>query len=404
MVTKTEISEFYRKSEIVLKPYSPSRIYKIQHLNGKWETIKNQVRTPEQLRKILIKKAPLNVFSSCSAWLNPLNVEHPSYKYADRILLSNLVFIDIDSHDARTFNNIWSFFEKRPRYRFWKAKDSGNGYGIYYEDTKSLNTPNPKRRIEKLRIERMLLLLGMFKEGITNFDWEVIIDPYRVSRVIGTLNEGEKICKEINAPLSIKESLERPKADEREVASLSFHHPTAEQLRSAPPRLSASSHYFYNFIDSKIYGIKGKYCVYIKKRKNYGYPRFIKLLKKLQEIYRLSDFYVFETEDFYDGLCLKGVDMPRLLKILRMAKSITLNPVVKYGHSWIKIGKVMDNNFKIVEDKPVFKEVIENLEYRQNYHSLPHMEYLKEMEVPLKDYSNLFGKKIEKYSMAKVKV
>ena len=404
MPNKEDIKKYYKEAELVLKPQSNWRLYKLQLLSGRWINVKKQINTPEQLRKVLIKEAPLNVFSSTSSWLNPLNVEKPSYKDADRILLNNLVFIDIDSHNLNVLNAVLEFFEKKPRYKIWKAKDSGNGYGVYYIDTYSIKEPNLRKRIRKLKLERLMLVMEMAKSGITDFDWRMVIDPFRVSRVMGTLNEGEKICKEITYPLvSIEESPERPeKADEGEEES--FRNPTTKYRTSEPTGLGASSTYYYPFIDSQIYGIKGKHCVHIVKRKEYNYNRFIKLLIKLQNVYKLTDFYIFETNRHYVALCLKGVDERRFIKILKAAKASNLNPFVKYVHSWIKTGRSIGNMGDIIEEPPIFKAIVENNEHAQDYHSTPHLNYLNKIGIVTKKYTNLFGIERNPKMLAQVRI
>lgn len=393
MLTKQEIRRYYEKAHLVLKPETQWRLYKLQLYDGKWSNIKNQIRNVEQLRKVLIKTTPINVFSSTSSWLNPLNTENRSYRGSvNRILLDNLVFIDIDKHDPTILNHIVDYFKNNPRYKFWKAKDSGNGYGVYYEDTKKIPIKDPRKRVRWLKIERIKLVMDMVDKGISDFDWRMIIDPFRVSRVIGTLNEGEKICKEINVPLvRTEESPERSeKTDERE-EKIVPNPPITEYRKSALTGLGSSSYYFYVFIDSQIHGIKEKHCVFIAKRKEFGYPRFVKLLKKLQSMYRLSDFYIFETAKQYTALCVKGVHEKRYLRILRQAKAANLNSFVKYRHSWIRTGQIIDNNNTKVDEPPVFKDVLENNEYQDHFHSNPHIDYLKKIGAPVKEYVNRFG-------------
>ena len=403
MLSKEAIAEYYKTANLILKPDTQWKLYKLQLYDGKWIKIKNQIIEPEQLRKILVTKTPLNVFSSTSSWLNPLNVENPSYKgSANRVLLGNLIFIDIDEHNSVVFNSIFDYFRNNPRYKFWKAKDSGNGYGIYYEDAKKIPIKNPRKRLKWIKLERIKLVMDMVNKGITAFDWRMVIDPFRISRVIGTLNEGEKVCKEINAPLTVEDSPERPKADERGRNLLPYTPPT-EYQKSALPGLGASSN-FYVFIDSQIYGIKDKHCVYVVKRKEFGYPRFINLLKKLQGHHRLSDFYVFETEKYYAGLCLKGVDSIKFLRILRHARASNLNSFQKYKHSWIRTSNIIGNDGNNIEEKPKFVDVIENPEYRHHFHSRPHIDYLTSLGVHVNNYDNIFGVNQNKQLIAKVKV
>lgn len=399
---KKVIREYYKKADLVLKPNSQWRVHKLQLLNGRWINVRDQITNSEKLRKILIKETPLNVFSSTSAWLNPLNVERPSYRYADRILLSNLLFIDIDEHNPIVLDAVIRFFDKNPRYKRWKAKDSGNGYGVYYQDTKRLDEPNPKKRLKALKVERMSLMLEMARKGISNFDWRMIIDPFRVSRVIGTLNEGEKLCKEITIPLETEESPERPKADEG--GDIISNTPTTKYWKSAPAGLSASSTYYFPFIDSQIYGIKGKHSVHIVKRKEMGYNIFKKIIKKLQQIYRLSDFYVFETKKYYSAICLKGVDNSRFIKILRAAKASNLNPFQKYHHSWIRTGRSIGNKEDLIDKPPVFIDIIEKEEYRESFHSAPHLNYLYSLGVQPRQYPHLFGDERNPKMIAEVKV
>ena len=149
---------------------------------------------------------------------------------------------------------------------------------------------------------------------------------------------------------------------------------------------------------------KDKYCVYITKEKLYGYNKFIRSLKRLQALYRLSDFYIFETKKYYNGLCLKGVDKTRFLKILKKAKASNLNPFRKYSHSWIKISNSVGNKDEFIEDKPQFKQVLGCSDYRDHYHSKPHINYLEEIGVKTKKYNNVFGSERNKQIIAKIKI
>ena len=411
MLTKKEISDYYKTAKLDLEPNPQWRLFKIQCHDGKWKIIRNQIRNPEQLRKILVKEAPINVFCSTSTWLNPLNIEKRSYKYADHLFLDNLVFVDIDEHNESEFNAVKRFFRERERYTHWKDVNSGNGYGLYYFDTKKIEDPDPLKRLELVTRRRKRLAQEMKHAGI-NFDWRMLVDPYRISRVIGTLNDGEKICHEIDGPLSFSRETKNWSMKGKSLKALKPHHNTVQTGGQAGDRDIASwklsDQYFFVAIDAQINGTRNKYCIFIIKPEDYKYRKFIKLLKKLQILYKLSDFYIFETKKgakkYYTALCLKGVDKERLLKILRRSRSINFGSFKKYNHAWIKTSRSIGNNGEVMNDQPVFKKVLEYDRNRHHFHSKPHLDYLNSIGVKTEKYKNLFGNQKQKKIIALMKI
>ena len=150
MLNEDKRREYYQTSQIVLRDNPQWRLFKMQLEDGSWFTIKNQIRNPEQLRKILIEKVPINVYCSTSTWLNPLKIEHPSYAIADRIFLDNDVFIDIDHHDVKTFNDTIDWM-KKAGYELIMTVDSGEGFHQYYKCPDKIIEPNPIKRYKLIK-------------------------------------------------------------------------------------------------------------------------------------------------------------------------------------------------------------------------------------------------------------
>ncbi len=380
MLTFEERQAFYQTSQLHLKDNPQWRLFKIQLEDGIWKTINNQIRDEEQLRKILIEYSPINVFSSCSAWLNPLKIEHPSYKYADALFLYNDVFIDMDNKDKQLFNDTVNWFSNTDRFELRRGVDSGNGFHQYYQDNKKIIERDPIKRYKLVQKEREELA-EYLRDSELDVDFEMTRDLTRISRVVGTLNDGTEPCTLLYDP-RMGVGSERLIADEGK----QIHRRILEGMREPDQaRPSTFNYWYWNYIDTYVEGTKlkdkrgklcGRYCIFIKKDKSLvDITKFINKLKFLQNLYKLPEFYIFETWNTYEAICPEAHQYKRVLKILKQIKSKNYNSFQKYHHYWIRTSNILDINKSVVDDKPRFIDRLDS-EFEGNFFSKPHYNYL----------------------------
>jgi len=350
-----------------LKPDPQHRLYKFQLQNFSWVILRKQTRNEKDLLKQLIRFQPLNVFSSVSTWLNPLNIEDPKM-YADEVILDSWLYIDIDSHKKSILKKVRNKMKDLKIAGEWDYGNSGNGFFDYYK-LNLMSIQNPEARyIYHQGIKKQII------NKLKDVDVPVSIDINRISRVIGTYNEGKELCH------SLKGRMKRFKGKKKE----------KKEVEKKVPKL----YYSYKFITNVVEGTNNL-CVPILKFK--GKPPN---LRKVQEKFKLSTFYLFETHNSKIVICLKVIDKNRLKKIMKFAKCES-NAFEKYGFIWIRTSKLITNQ-GLKDKKPRLKKIILEKRFDKEVHSRPHLDLLKHFGIEVK-YPNLVGNKSNKNYKAKFK-
>jgi len=347
-----------------LKPDPQHRLFKFQLQNFSWVIVREQIRNEKQLLKQLIRFQPLNVFSSVSTWLNPLNIETEK----DNILLDSLLYIDIDSHKKSILKQVRDRMKDLKIAGEWDYGNSGNGFFDYY-NLNLIPVQNPEARyIYHQGIKKQII------SKLKDVDIPISIDMERVSRVIGTYNEGENLCH------SLKGRLKSFKGKKKE----------KKEIEKKVPKL----YYSYKFITNVVEGTNNL-CVPILKFKG-------KLpdLRKVQEKFKLSTFYLLETHNSKIAICLKVIDKNRLKKIMNFAKCES-NAFEKYGFIWVRTSKMITNH-GLKDDKPRLIKMIINKKFDKEPHSRPHLDLLKHLGIKV-NHPNLVGNEKNKVYMAKFK-
>ena len=86
---------------------------------------------------------------------------------------------------------------------------------------------------------------------------------------------------------------------------------------------------FFKFVDNMVHGLINNYITIIKKHTKHFE---IKELKNLQKTYNLSDFFITKIGNYIFAYNLKLTQFPRLVKILRKAKSENLSYFLTRRH------------------------------------------------------------------------
>ena len=368
--TKGERKIFYTNNSLKylkLKPDPQHRLFKFQLQNFSWVILKEQIRNEKDLLKQLIRFQPLNVFSSVSTWLNPLNIENPKAE-SDRIMLDSLLYIDIDSHKKSILKKVRNRMRQLKIAEEWNYGNSGEGFFDYY-NLNLVPIQNPKiRYIYYQGIKKQII------NELKDVDVPVSVDMERISRVIGTYNEGESLCHSLKGRLK---SFKGKKKEKKEV-------------EKRVPEL----YYSYKFITNVVEGTNNL-CIPILKFKGK-----VPDLKGIQRKFNLSTFFLFETHNSKIAICLKIVDKNRLKNIMKFAKCES-NAFEKYGFIWIRTSKLITNQ-GLKDDKPRLKKIIIEKKFDNEVHSRPHLDLLKHLGIKV-EYPNLVGKKSNKVYVAKFK-
>jgi hypothetical protein len=350
--------------------------------------IRKQIRNAEQLEFYIKKYNAKNVYESVSTWLNPLNVRHKNptrgYLIADYVLLDSMVFIDIDKQDKSEVLKVLEFFKDKEEYKLWKIVSSGGGFHVYYDDLglkQALGKMHPKHRIVFLQDRRRALEEALIKAGI-DLDKGILLDPFRISRVIGTWNGNKDApCSEITL-----ESLTAMTLNNTSVLS-----------KSPRSRVRGPSIYLYKFISNMVDGLKDQYTTHIEITKNRDYSV---LAKQLQKRYKVGTIYAFDTGNRIALISLKIFDRRRIEKILKYAKAENLNSFLKYGHSWIKLSETLT-------DKEIYPMNYLEMFYSETNgaFSIPHSKFIinKVGELGFNEMNHVMSGRENKVRIAKIK-
>ena len=250
----------------------------------------------------------------------------------------------------------------------WDYGNSGNGFFDYHK-LNLMNIQNPRARyIYHQGIKKQII------SKLIDVDVPVSIDINRISRVIGTYNEGKELCHSLRGKLK---SFKGKKKEKKEI-------------EKKVPKL----YYSYKFITNVVEGTNNL-CVPILKFKG-KLPNF----RKIQEKFKLSTFFLLETHNSKIAICIEVIDKNKLKKIMNFAKCES-NAFEKYGFIWIRTSKLITNQ-GLKDDKPRLKKIIVEKKFDKEVHSRPHLDLLKHFGIEV-NYPNLVGNKSNKVYKTKFK-
>jgi len=360
----------------------------------KWKKF-GAVNTEEKLMKILDRYKPKNTYYSTGKFLSTRNLENPSYKVADRLLLGSDVVIDIDAKmfieqedcDERTakrytvlqakviHNFMKDHFQGLLEYR--QTVLSGGGIHLIYRVI-NLDEADPKTRLiyhdamhkmvsESLRLRKFVI------------DYPVCEDLYRVIRVPGTYN-GNKgtYSQEISSPdtWTVQDILihaSRITAMTKTCLMTVVETPLSngrEGQAGVVDNRPLPSFFKYRFVDVKL--DKNNYVPFlVLPDKWYSKSKIERLAKQYGH-----RFYVFKRGKDLFALSPRLVSLRRYLKMLRFVRAKNTNKVAKTGHSQILLSEAryFPDNGNIHLPKPEFKYAVG--EDKQGFYSKVHKNIL----------------------------
>jgi len=331
--------------QLKLKPDPQHRLYKFQLQDGTWFNLPNQIYSEKHLLKYLIKYQPLNVFSSVSTWLNPVKIESASY-LADRLFQDSLLYIDIDSHNKGTLRRVRKILNELPFLEEWDYGTSGHGFYVYHK-IKTVKMANPEGRYEAHKKVREFVV-----NRLKDVDVPVCIDLERVSREIGTYNDGDILCQSLCGRLKSFKGVAKDK--------IVPHYENKQ--------------YKFKFVTNIVEGVRNRYVPILKLSREINYHR-------LMERFNLKNLFVFKTHKELIAVSLTTVDKNRVRKIMKYANSGNLNAFDKYGCVWMRTSKLISGK-EGIDEKPRFYKAFEVLDNSVKNVSNPHAHLVSHLGFP----------------------
>jgi len=164
-------------------------------------SIKDTIRTPNDLRRWLIALAPIDVYNSANEFLSPSSMSYTEFdgkksgwNISDNILLGDgVILVDTDFHN-RTFNEakqdaltILDYLHERG-YVVDEIKATGQGFQLLVtKHDLFLPQVSPKARFNLYREKRKPILEDLQERGV-QVDAEILLDAKRITRTVKTVN------------------------------------------------------------------------------------------------------------------------------------------------------------------------------------------------------------------------
>ncbi len=114
-------------------------------------------------------------------------------------------------------------------------------------------------------------------------------------------------------------------------------------------------------------------------------------LKTLQQVYGLSDLYLYRSETEISAICLRTFPLPRLEKILRASTAMNTGAVLKYKQLFFRIGEKKTSDGRVLTSAPVYEKTIPAPdENNRHYVSRPHALFFADF-ISLTPYPRMHG-------------
>lgn len=335
------------------------RIWKTIDEDGILRQNKEQITNPARLLRFIKRcKNPKSLYVSVSEFLNPhrnhgffhqqrMDYEdryiypREGYLAADCILLDSYFFVDLDSETSmkdveEDAQKIINKMDELVRYELKHIQFSGTkGVHLVYADSEKPSIGDPVERVKyyQTRNESIAeLLVGLDLKTIDSNHINIMKDVFRVYAAPHSIKANGGIVRplsrgDISRGVLAREALKR--ADDKQVASHEYGDVERAGLISRPT--------FFRFVDNMVHGLKDTYVTVVKVHKK----RFkLEKLKELQDVHKLSHFYIFEAEKYIYAYNFKLVQYPKLVKILRRAKSSNLGFFMGRKHAPLPLSRI----------------------------------------------------------------
>lgn len=401
------IRSFYQHHLPDLTPITDlsHRHFRILLPRGTFFKIPDRIRSPEILQAWLSRYRPSDVYYSTSCWLAPEKLgRREGTLLSDNILLSSDIVFDIDRspfspdnlEDARRDTlRLLAFCREEGLPVKYIAFSGSKGFHVVCSDTARYDAPDPLAREDLARARRKGILARVLAADISA-DPRVTPDTRRIIRVPGTVNSKTGYVCTVLTP----EQLERPISEIlKYIPRITLGTPLIPEtgddsslrgyriiswlchrlgVRSKPENPVS----YATFLVNAVPGIDRQIPVFVyPARRN---PAKIEAeLRALQQVYGLSDIYLFHSETEIAAVCLRTFPLSRLEKILKASTSMNTGTLLKYRQLFFRIGEKRGGDGRVCAGAPVYQKTI-LAPVGNNCHqvSRPHLRFLSDFLQP----------------------
>jgi len=337
---ESSIRKFYERNLPFLPDNCQHRYFKLvwKYPLQRAVHIRDSIKSPEHLQRLLIKYAPQHVYYSLTTWLDPTTVR--GRKSPAVPLWSDLVF-DIDADRLQPAKEIAmrliSYLQSMGYKKFRVLFTGNKGFHIYVDDFKYDKYPEDYReRLRYFERKKRSIIDELLSAGI-DID-PTLWDAYRVVRLPNTLNATTMLRAEW-VPLE----------------KLASFRPTI--IRKYPDRPSKIySHTI--LVSSHVIGTPDRHVLFL----DYDGIDYRDVRQEVVDIidrYNLSTAYVFRTTKGYNVWFLDALPLRRILRIKSNTSEDPMHyeHIKLYGYDLVRIWyKVFDDGR--VHSKPYLFDVI----------------------------------------------
>ena len=392
----------------------PHRHFRILLPSGTFFKVQDRIRDAATLQHWLVRYRPSDVYYSTSCWLAPENLgRRERTPLSCNIFLSSDIVFDIDKSPFSCANlecarqdtlRLVTFCEDEHIPVRYIAFSGSKGFHVVCSDTNRYDNPHPLAREDAAKQVRKEIIARVNEEGIA-VDTKITKDTRRIIRVPGTINsKSGYVCsvltlEQLQEPVSaILKYIPRvdpitpvipPVGDERpfQVHRIISWLRNRFGVRSKPISLFS----YATFLVNSVPGIDRQipFFVYPSHR---NLDRIESELVVVQEIYKLSDIYLYRSEKEITAVCLRTFPLRRLEKIIGASTSTNYGTILKYRQLFFRIGETRDEYQQVLAAAPRYETTIHAPEVNnQHFVSLPHLRFFSEGSLPMRTYQRMHG-------------
>lgn len=387
---------------------------------GTFLKVQDRIRDSATLQQWLVRYRPSDVYYSTSCWLSPENIgRREKTPLSANIFLSSDIVFDIDRSPFSHANldlarldtqDLLAFCADRNLPVKYIAFSGSKGFHVVCKDLNRYESSNPFFREDQAKTVRREIISDVQNEGI-NIDIKITADTRRIIRVPGTINSKtgyvctvltpsdlekpvDQILKYIRRVNSLTPLISQPGAiphvgDERPLRGSSIISWLCHRLgvRSKPHHPVS----YVSFLVNAVPGIERQipFFVYSARR---NLKKIESELVSLQEMYGLSDIFLYRSETEITALCLRTFPLRRLEKIIAASSSTNYGLLVKYKQLFFRVGEKKDEDLQVCATAPVYiKTIPASDENNAHFISLPHYTFFSHFGRTLPLYPRMHG-------------
>jgi hypothetical protein len=389
------------------------RHFRILLPRGSFFKIPDRITSSATLQTWLARYRPSDVYYSTSCWLAPENLgRREGTPLSANIFLSSDIVFDIDrspfSHanldEARKDTlRLLAFCRENELPVRYIAFSGSKGFHVICTDTARYDAADPRVREDLAKARRKEILTWVLAAGI-GVDPKITPDTRRIIRVPGTINsKSGYVCTlltedQIQQPIrEILKSVPRislatPQiplpGDDSSLRGSRIISWLCHRLgvRSKPP----SPVSYATFLVNAVPGIDRQVPIFVyPPRRNL--QKIETELSALQQVYGLSDLYLYRSETEISAICLRTFPLRRLEKILKASTSNNFATLLKYKQLFFRVGAKEDSEGRRCAGAPVFTKMIPAGDAgNAHYVSRPHHKFLADF-MPVRAYPRMHG-------------